>query len=707
MNKKILLSVFLVLLVAISVSAVAAEDVTVDDTVIDDVTVEEVAADNAVAEDIAVDDAVNDKAALNDPKTINVDEETADAIQAALDEAADGDTISLKENGVFDVASTKFTVSKNVTIKGNGATINVDGVNQNGKGATFICAANGTSFENIKFVNTNGPKYYPETISGVAIELAISYGTVSNCQFLDFSSGVYGRGASHCTITGCYFNGSSTKITNDGNKEAGTKAINLMGCDHITVDGNIFEGQVLDGVSLASSSGFNNVINNQFINNSYAIYFGGASTKGCTISGNTFTNCGWCYNYATSQVIWKNLPVISIQKAADGVKIENNNFIACEGSILIKAESGNTAHGYPSAIGDLNITGNTITTVEDAIPETITFVYIFSNSGPLNPYAPIAVTGNTMDAGITPVTVWYADWGNATGNVTIPAASLAPTFISIEEVATADGRIVIKLQDTNGDILAGKTINYTVNGEDQTPITTNEEGLANIAIGENAEIIFTYAGDSKTQGCTASISFTSTASPKLATEIVYEDMETTAVDGTNEPGTGAYFTITLKDSEGTLLANKDVQFGFNGKIYNKTTDDDGKAQLQINLQRADIYTFAVNFAGDDSYNSSFAVAKITVKKQTPTLTVPNKSYKASAKTKTLTATFKSAKGTLIAGKKVTFTVNGKTYTATTDAKGVASVNVSLSAKKTYSFTAKFAGDNTYAAVTKTGKVTIK
>ena len=297
MNKKILFSIFLVLLVAISVSAVAAEDVAIDDTVIDDVAI-----DDAVAEDIVADDVVDDKAALNDPKTINVDDETADAIQAALDEAGDGDTISLKENGVYDVAATKFTVGKNVTIKGNGATINVAGANQGGKGATFICAANGTSFEGIKFVNTDGPKYYPETISGVAIELAISYGSVTNCQFLDFSSGVYGRGASNCIISGCYFNGSSTKVTNDGNKEQGTKAINLMGCDHITVDGNTFEGQVLDGVSLASSSGFNNVINNQFINNSYAIYFGGASTKGCTITGNTFTNCGWCYNYETEKI---------------------------------------------------------------------------------------------------------------------------------------------------------------------------------------------------------------------------------------------------------------------------------------------------------------------------------------------------------------------------------------------------------------------
>ena len=53
------------------------------------------------------------------------------------------------------------------------------------------------------------------------------------------------------------------------------------------------------------------------------------------------------------------------------------------------------------------------------------------------------------------------------------------------------------------------------------------------------------------------------------------------------------------------------------------------------------------------------------------------------------------------------TVNGKTYTATTNSKGLASVKVSLSSKKTYSFTAKFAGNDMYDSSSVKGKVTIK
>ena len=64
-------------------------------------------------------------------------------------------------------------------------------------------------------------------------------------------------------------------------------------------------------------------------------------------------------------------------------------------------------------------------------------------------------------------------------------------------------------------------------------------------------------------------------------------------------------------------------------------------------------------------------------------------------------------GKAIKGKKLTFTVNGKKYTAKTNSKGIAKVKVKLSKKKTYKVTVKFAGDNTYKKLTKKGKAVIK
>ena len=185
-------------------------------------------------------------------------------------------------------------------------------------------------------------------------------------------------------------------------------------------------------------------------------------------------------------------------------------------------------------------------------------------------------------------------------------------------------------------------------------------------------------------------------------------MVTTAVSPL-DPKTGQYFTWRLVDGNENPLKNTPMQIGFNGVIYDKkngiVTDENGYARLQINLGYAGDYTFAICFLGNDSYNASFTVAKITVNAQTPQLVVPNKSYKATAKTKALTATFKTVKGTPIENKKVTFTVNGKTYKAKTNANGLASVNISISQKGTYSIVAKYAGDSTYAAISK--KATLK
>lgn len=193
---------------------------------------------------------------------------------------------------------------------------------------------------------------------------------------------------------------------------------------------------------------------------------------------------------------------------------------------------------------------------------------------------------------------------------------------------------------------------------------------------------------------------------RTVTKIICNNITTTSVMA-GDGRIGEYFNFQLLDSDGKALAGKPISVGFNGHVYEYTTDENGSAKTQINLAKPGGYTFAVCYLGDDNYNSSFEVAKITVIKKKMTLTVPAKTYKASAKTKTLTATIKSNVGNLVSGKKITFTVNKKTYTAKTDANGVASVKISLSTKKTYSFTVKYAGGTYWDSVTATGKLVIK
>ena len=270
------------------------------------------------------------------------------------------------------------------------------------------------------------------------------------------------------------------------------------------------------------------------------------------------------------------------------------------------------------------------------------------------------------------------------------------------------------LKDINNNTLANKNVYLEIISSDSNSsisnvtLKTNDNGLAkftlNLTLG-NYKFRLRFNGDSTYQS--SEMEFAVNVSKRKATQIIYKNMTTYSVIEAIDGRIGEYFNVTLKDCDGHVIANKPIKIGFNGKIYNKTTDSNGVARLQINLKVPNTYTFAICFLSDDDYYASFEVSKITVIKKKMALTVPNVSYKSTAKTKTLTATLKDNNNKLTSGKTLTFTVNGKSYTAKTNSKGVASVKVSLSTKKTYSFTVKFAGDDYYGAVTKSGKVTIK
>ena len=178
---------------------------------------------------------------------------------------------------------------------------------------------------------------------------------------------------------------------------------------------------------------------------------------------------------------------------------------------------------------------------------------------------------------------------------------------------------------------------------------------------------------------------------------------------------GGYFYGYLTDGNGTPLANKTVQIAINGPIYNVTTDGEGRAGLQVNIAYENIYTYALSFSGDDHYKAShLASSKLTVTKKHTEITASAKTtFKKSAKTKSFTAVLKTSpnpydgKTYLKSGKKITLKVNGKTYTAKINSKGVAKFNVKLTKKGTYTAKIVYAGDRTYEACSKSVKIIIK
>ena len=490
-----------------------------------------------------------------------------------------------------------------------------------------------------------------------------------------------------------------------------------MGSHDITVTNCVFEGPVLDGISIASNSGNNIMTGNTFIGNAYAIYFGGASTQGCVIADNKFINCGFNKNNE-SEILFNNLPVISTQKAANGYVIANNYFEMIDGTLPMKAESGNTAHGYPSAIGDINITGNTINATGSADVSKVTFIEILSNSGPLSPYAPIAITDNVITEGARLVKVTYANWAelpssiggqafsgavdiwynawNATNGVIIPASEKIGSAIQIVDMDTDAGTITVKLIDGYGVAIDKEEIAYTIaGGEEQSGVT--EDGLLTINVDKNGLVSFAFAETNKYKGSAAEIKF---AFSKKITKLT-ATAKTYLITAKTKS-----ISATLKDENGVVLANKKVSFTVNGKTYTATTNANGVATVKVSLTTAKAYAVTIKYAGEDKYGAASVSSKITVNKVAVKATVPKKTFKKAAKTKKVTFTLKTSAGKAIAKKKITFKVNGKTYTATTNAKGVATAKITITKKGTYTMTSKFAGDKTYKGITKKSKVVI-
>jgi|GEM_PF-5090745 len=376
-----------------------------------------------------------------------------------------------------------------------------------------------------------------------------------------------------------------------------------------------------------------------------------------------------------------------------------NNTILIKGTNLVEA-------AYLSKIGNSLFENNTIVASTNGTSSGAdAYGFGTSSSSNLtfnNNY--IYVSGNMMSYGLSLSTTENATVSdnkiNANGTGAIGVGVAGNTDGNLNANITHN-----RINTTGGDYSNISTYDATGTGNTPIKVTSNATAIIddNILISNSGE----YCNiDNASENTTIGINYlsTNTAAGKKGVKLVFSDMTTKVV--LNGKRNGEWFNVTLTDEAGNPLANKTLKIGFNGKVYNKTTDENGKAKLQINIGYQSANTFSITFLGDDEYEGTVDCAIIVVKTLTTKLTVTSPSYKAAAKTKTLKATLKYG-STALSGKKITFKVNGQYYIATTNSKGVATVKVSLSTKKTYSYTASFAGDYQYTAITKTGKVTIK
>ena len=300
----------------------------------------------------------------------------------------------------------------------------------------------------------------------------------------------------------------------------------------------------------------------------------------------------------------------------------------------------------------------------------------------------------------------------------VNATKLKSTAVdSIVDISSSEkGTVTVTLTDNSTNPITGATVRYTVNGGEEQTATTGDDGKATITgLTGEVTIVVNYDGNESFNPISDSKFFNFTEEPandtngsnstpvtptKVATKL-------TAPKVTATYNVAKKLVITLKDANGKALANKKVTVKVGSISKTLKTNSKGQVSLNVATLVPKTYTATVKFAGDSDYAASTVKPKVVVSKAKPKLTAKAKTFKVKAKVKKYTATLKDNKGKAIKKAKLTLKIGKKTYTAKTNAKGVATFKVKLTKKGKNTATVKFAGNKYFKALSKKVKITVK
>ncbi len=265
------------------------------------------------------------------------------------------------------------------------------------------------------------------------------------------------------------------------------------------------------------------------------------------------------------------------------------------------------------------------------------------------------------------------------------------TNTTVEKV---DSTLVVSVSDVNvgDDVIinvkasfeSGK-VSVNVNGKDYQLIISNGEASASIsdlAVG-NYIVLVRFAGDDKLNPASNSTSF----------NVFKVNVPVTDETVTVPSGDSTTYGISLpSDATGTLTVTVD------GVNYTETLVN-GKATVNIPELTEGSHNITVTYSGDAKY-SPITKSSVVVKEHVPVIKLTGSNLNMLYTSGKYFKVRLTADGQPLAGQTVKITINGKTYSRTTNANGYASIKIKL-APKTYTVKA------TYANLTITKKVTVK
>ena len=764
-NREILSILALIFIVTIlSISAVSAADDTIDDILTAD-DGQELILDESIADDVSTSDNDNDNEDIilddnNDDGILESGDETPTGTFTDLNQAINGNnnaTISLNSNYKYSEGDDNFIhgikISRELTINGNGFTLDGSHI------ASIFYMEDGfwVTFKDINFINGNATGSADERHGG-AISIRRGNCIAENCNFTNntasgFAGAMLGGSAYNCTFTlnsaewdgGAMSGGSAFDCNFTGNSASGHGgAMHKSSASGCTFTGNSALGGAGGAMYMGSASGC------AFILNSAS--FGGDDTEDtecdddCTfivpqfiVSDFTSTYSGekLLFNltyeeqnyddYNTTIKVYQNEALIGTYYALSG---ENGGWIVnlTEGiyHIALSLERFSKVNEamatiyiipIPTTISAPNITA----TYNN---EDYLVVALLDSEG--NP-----ISNAQMSVELNEETVNYTT--NETGQIEVPTKGLLPNTYIVTLSYAGNGfykgsstTAVITINKYASQITAtGITTTYNVNKDILITLTDGEGNpLSDFTVSVDLNGVKNYTTDSNGQVKVSTkglIPKTYTATISYAGNDLYNESSATAKVTINKINTkltaakvtatynvNKYLIITLKDASGNPLAKKKITVKVGSIAKNLTTNSSGKVAVLISKLVPKTYTASISFAGDSYYNKSSAKATVVVKKATPKLTASAKTFKVKVKTKNYAITLKNNKGAVMKSTKVTLKVNGKTYSAKTNSKGVATFKITnLKKKGTFTAVVTYAGSKYYNKVTKKPKITVK
>ena len=270
----------------------------------------------------------------------------------------------------------------------------------------------------------------------------------------------------------------------------------------------------------------------------------------------------------------------------------------------------------------------------------------------------VASLAINLNKGEYETTVYYDG-----GDGTYMSASSINTVIVLTTVNGTDITKIFKngtqyyatFVDTNGNYLAdGTEVTFNINGVMYTRKVNGTQGLARLNINLNpGEYILTATNPDSGE-----------MSSNLITVIaqITENSDLVKYFKNN-----SQYRVKVLDSKGNAVgANETVVFNINGVMYERFTDANGYAKLNINLAPGEYVITAM-------YGDSMVSNDITV---LPILTASDLTKKYGT-TDQFKANLVDAQGNPYANQNVTFNINGVFYQRTTDTNGTAALNINL------------------------------